>query len=125
MVKGDKITVLQPAGEAKECKISRAAPAFCYFSIKDEYRFNTFLECMEKKVCGEWVECHNWDKVFFGEEPAAENSLWTYHRRELSKIIPFLMDEKIVSILYRLALRLMDTEELRRYREYSIGKAAV
>lgn len=125
MVKGDKITVLQPAGEAKECKISRAAPAFCYFSIKDEYRFNTFLECMEKKVCGEWVECHNWDKVFFGEEPAAENSLWTYHRRELSKIIPFLMDEKIVSILYRLALRLMDTEDLRRYREYSIGKAAV
>ena len=125
MVKGDKITVLQPAGEARECKISRATPAFYYFSIKEEYRFNTVLECLEKKIGGEWVECHNWDKIFFDTETVAENPIWTHQRKELAKIIPFLTDENTVSILYRLALRLMDTEDLRRYREYSIGKAAV
>lgn len=125
MIKGEKITVLQPAGEAKECKISRATPAFYYFHIKDEYRYNTVFECMEKKVGGEWVECHNWEKIFFEAVTVAENPLWTHQRRELVKIIPFLMDEKIVNVLYRLALRLMDTDELKRYRECSIGKAAL
>lgn len=118
MEKGSKVILLQPTGEVKECKISRTKPSFFYFSIKEEYRFNTVLECMEKKINGKWVECNDWEKIFFAENTTV-NPLWTYHRRELAKEILFLMDERKVSLLERITRNLMDTDELRRYRQYT------
>lgn len=114
MEKGSKVILMQPTGEAKECKISKAKPAFCYFNIKEEYRFNTVLECLEKKINGKWVECYGWDMLIFPENTAV-NPLWTSQRRELAKEILFLMDERKVSVLERITRELMDADELKRY----------
>lgn len=114
MEKGSKVILMQPTGEAKECKISKIKPAFCYFNVKEEYRFNTVLECLEKKINGKWVECRDWDMLIFPENTAA-NPIWTYHRRELAKEILFLNDEKKVIVLERITRELMDADELKRY----------
>lgn len=118
MEKGSKVILMQPTGEAKECKISKTKPAFCYFSVKEEYRFNTVLECLEKKINGKWVECCEWNMLTFPENTAV-NPLWTFPRKELAKEILFLMDERKVSVLERIARNLMETDELRLCRQYT------
>ena len=118
MEKGSKVILMQPTGEAKECKISKAKPAFCYFNVKEEYRFNTVLECLEKKINGKWVECCDWNMLIFPENTAV-NPLWTFHRKELAKEILFMMDERKVSVIEKIVRNLMETDELRRCRLYT------
>lgn len=128
MEKGTKFNLRQPTGEVKECKITRVKPSFFYFNIKNEYRFNTVLECLEKKVNDKWVECSEWENVIFVEDSGVENlslnPFWTYHRRELAKIILFLTDKRSISILYRIAYNLLDKSELQRYTAYTEGRTA-
>ena len=128
MEKGTKFNLRQPTGEVKECKITRVKPSFFYFNIKNEYRFNTVLECLEKKVNDKWVECSEWENVIFAEDSGVENlslnPFWTYHRRELAKIILFLTDKRSLSILYRIAYNLLDKSELQRYTAYTEGRTA-
>ena len=128
MEKGTKFNLRQPTGEVKECKITRVKPSFFYFNIKNEYRFNTVLECLEKKVNDKWVECSEWENVIFAEDSGVENlslnPFWTYHRRELAKIILFLTDKRSISILYRIAYNLLDKSELQRYTAYTEGRTA-
>ena len=116
MEKGTKFNLRQPTGEVKECKITRVKPSFFYFNIKNEYRFNTVLECSE------------WENVIFVEDSGVENlslnPFWTYHRRELAKIILFLTDKRSISILYRIAYNLLDKSELQRYTAYTEGRTA-
>lgn len=121
MEKGDKVNIFCSTGEIKECKISKAQTAFLNFNVKEEYRFNTVLKCLEKKINGNWVECLDWEKIVFAENSTIENSLWTKDHRELLKIIPFLVNEKAVSILRRIAFNLLDTEEMKRYLNYTSG----
>ena len=128
MEKGTKFNSRQPTGEVKECKITRVKPSFFYFNIKNEYRFNTVLECLEKKVNDKWVECSEWENVIFAEDSVVENlslnPFWTYHRRELAKIILFLTHKRSLSILYRIAYNLLDKSELQRYTAYTEGTTA-
>ena len=128
MEKGTKFNLRQPTGEVKECKITRVKPSFFYFNIKNEYRFNTVLECLEKKVNDKWVECSEWENIIFAEDSGVENlslnPFWTYHRRELAKIILFLTDKRSLSILYRIAYNLLDKSELQRYTAYTAGRTA-
>ncbi len=118
MEKGSKVILMQPTGEAKECKISKIKPAFCYFTVKEEYRFNTVLECLEKKINGEWVEYCDWNMLVFPENTAV-NPLWTTQRRELAKEILFMMDERKVSVIESIVRNLMETDEIRRCRQYT------
>ncbi len=116
MQKEKSITLVKPSGEERECPISKSKPAFRYFQIVDEYRFNTVLLCMEKKVNGKWVESQEWDWIRVGEE-IFFNPLWTNTRRELARSTLFLSDKRKITFLYGIVLGLMSKRDESRYRK--------
>lgn len=80
-----KIILKMPSSEIKECKINKNKPAFLFFKSIDEYRFNTVIECLEKKINGEWQEWSSWDKISYLDMLSC-NALWLDQQKALYKI---------------------------------------
>lgn len=101
-----KIILKMPDGETKECPIHKNKPAFLYFKSIDEYRFNTVIECLEKKINGEWQEWPFWDEISY-HEMLSSNPLWSEQRKALYNKILFIKDERKIQLIVSLANILM------------------
>lgn len=111
-----KIILKMPNGETKECNLRKNKPAFLYFKAVDEYRFNTVIECLEKKINDEWQEWPSWDEISY---PAilSHNPLWSDQRKALYNKILFIKDERKIQLIVSLANILMTAQEMITYRE--------
>lgn len=109
-----------PNGETKECKLSKNKPAFLYFKAVDEYRFNTVIECLEKKINGEWQEWPFWDEISYHEMLSC-NPLWSDERKALYNKILCIKDERKIQLIANLANILMTARELNSYKEFTTG----
>ncbi|WP_312047524.1 hypothetical protein [Anaerotignum sp.] len=113
-----KIILKMPYGETKEYQIHKNKPAFLFFKSIDEYRFNTVIECLEKKINGEWQEWDFWDEISY-HQTLSRNPLWSEQRKALYNKILFIKDERKIQLIASLADILMTTQEINSYKEFA------
>ncbi len=121
MLIGEPIFMKTAAGERKETKIGRDKPAFLYFRVTEEYRFNCVTECLEKKVNGEWIECFDWRGIGF-DGTEIVNPIWTESRCQLIDKLRFLQNERVLNVLLSLVDILMSEEEYTAYINDAVNK---